>query len=256
MLLEGKTAFIAGIANQRSIASAIAQAFHREGARLAISYQNDRLGDAVKKLTEPLEPELYLEMDVTNDDDVGQGFEAIDKLWDGVDIVVHALAYAKREDISGTYVDTSRDGFLLAHNVSAYSLVQLAEAAQPLMKKNGGGSVMAMTYYGSEKVVPGYNVMGVAKASLEASIRYLASDLGEDNIRVNGISAGPVRTLSARAIGGFTEILDKMAERAPLKRNIEVEEVADTGVYLGSNLSRGVTGEVIYVDAGYNIMGM
>jgi enoyl-[acyl-carrier protein] reductase I len=255
MLLEGKTGLIMGVANKRSIAWGIAQSAERAGARLVLTYQNDRLGENVQKLAPELTNPLLLPCDVQNDDEIDRLMESIQNEVGGLDFVVHALAFAPREFLTGLYADTSREAFRIALDVSAYSLVAVARRASPLMKDRDG-SIMTLTYLGSERVVSGYNVMGVAKAALEASVRYLANDLGPDGIRVNAISAGPVRTLASSAVSGITGMVKMHAEKAPLRRPTETSEVGDTALFLASNLSRGITGEVIYVDGGYHILGV
>lgn len=252
-LLEGKTALILGIANKWSLAFAIAQAFRREGARLLLTYQGERLKDAVEELGADVGALAVFECDVTKDEHLARLTDIL-KEHGRVDSLVHSIAFANRDDLSRPFVETSRTGYLLAQEVSAYSMVSVARATVPFM--TGGGSMMTLTYLGSERVVPNYNVMGVAKASLEASVRYLASDLGASNIRVNAISAGPIKTASARGIKDFSTVLDRVASRAPLRRNCDPAEVADTAVFLASDLGRGVTGNVIFVDAGFQIMGL
>lgn len=256
MLLEGKKALILGVANKRSIAWAIAQALAREGAQLAFTYQGDRLKESVAELAQTLNQDCpILPCDVTKDEEIQAVFKELESRFGVLHILAHCIAFAKKEDLDGRTIDTTRDGFQLAQDVSTYSFIALSKAAEPLMEKEGG-SIFTLTYYGSEKVVPHYNVMGLAKASLEASIRYLAFELGKKNIRVNGVSAGPVSTLAARGISGFTSMLDFHRQRAPLGRNVEVTEVADTALFLASPLSSGITGEIIFVDCGYNIVGM
>ena len=255
-LLEGKTGIIFGVANKRSIAWAIAQALAREGMRLAFTYQGERLKEGVESLSSTLQGSMLLPCDVTNDGEIEAVFRAVDEKFGRLDTLVHSVAFAPKEDLENEFLKTSREGFKTAHDISAYSLVVLTRAAAPLMLKNGGGSVLALTYYGAQKAVEGYNVMGVAKASLEASVRYLAANLGPQNIRVNAISAGPVNTLAARGIKGFTGMLHHHAEKAPLRRNVELEEIANAGLFLVSNMSSGITGEVMFVDAGYNIVGL
>ena len=255
MLLEGKTGLIMGVANKRSIAWGIAQSTHQAGARLVLSYQNERLGENVRKLAPELNEPLLLPCDVQNDDEIDRLMESIQTEVGGLDFVVHALAFAPREALTGSFADTSREAFHTALDVSAYSLVALARRAAPLMKDRDG-SIMTLTYLGAERVVPGYNVMGVAKAALEASVRYLANDLGLDGIRVNAISAGPVRTLASSAVSGITGLIRMHAEKAPLRRATETSEVGDTALFLASTMSRGITGEIIYVDGGYNILGV
>ncbi len=255
MLLDGKKGLIVGVANKRSIAWAIAQAAHREGAQLAFTYQGERLKESVGELSAGLggNSPLY-ECDVTNDAQMDQVFSGIKSAWGSLDFLVHAVAFAKREELEGDFLPTSREGFRLALEVSAFSLTALAQRAVPLM--TGGGSIVAMTYYGAEKVIPRYNVMGVAKSALEASIRYLAFDVVPKKIRVNGVSAGPVQTLAARGISGFTDMMKIVEGKAPLRRNVQIEEVANAAAFLLSPLSSGITGEILHVDCGYNILGM
>lgn len=254
-LLKGKKALVTGVANKRSIAWSIAKALANQGAELAFTYQGERLKESVEELakTLPGNSPLY-SCDVTHDGEVKAVFEGLARDFGTLHMMVHCIAFAKKEELDGRLVDSSRDGFKLAHDISAYSLIALAKAAEPLLEKEGG-SIVALTYLGSEKVVPNYNVMGLAKASLESAIRYLAADLGPKNIRVNGLSAGPVSTLAARGIAGFTTMLENHRNRAALKRNVEVEEVGNAGMFLLSPLSSGITGEIIYVDCGYRIMG-
>ena len=254
--LSGKFGLVVGVANKRSIAWAIAQAAQAAGARLAVTYQGERLGENVRELAEALTDPLLLPLDVTDDAQIAAVFEAIDKAYGGLDFVVHGAAYAPREELSNPFVQTSRDGFRLALDVSAYSLIALARGALPLMERRGGGSILTLTYLGSERVFQNYNVMGVAKAALESSVRYLAADLGAKNIRVNAISAGPIKTVAARGISGFSDILKVYPERAPLRRNVETAEVAESAAFLLSDAGKGITGEVLIVDAGYHAVGM
>ena len=255
-LLEGKTGIIFGVANKRSIAWAIAQALSAQGMRLAFTYQGERLKESVEELTTKMSGSVLLPCDVTSDTEIDAVFKTVDEQFGKLDVLVHSVAFAPREDLENEFVKTSRNGFKLAHDISAYSLVGLTRAALPLMEKAGGGSVLAMTYYGAEKAVEGYNLMGVAKASLEASVRYLAVNLGPQNVRVNAISAGPVNTLAARGIKGFTTMLKHHPEKAPLRRNVELDEIGSAALFLGSPMSSGITGEVLYVDCGYNIVGL
>jgi enoyl-[acyl-carrier protein] reductase I len=255
-LLDGKTGIIFGVANKRSIAWAIAQALSREGMRLAFTYQGERLKENVAELANTLPESVLVPCDVTLDHEVEGVFGSVGEKFGRLDALVHSVAFAPREDLEGEFVNTSRDGFRTAHDISAYSLVALTRAALPLLEKSGGGSVLALTYYGAEKAVEGYNIMGVAKASLEASVRYLAANLGPKNVRVNAISAGPVNTLAARGIKGFTGMLHHHAERAPLRRNVELEEIANAALFLVSPMASGITGEVMFVDCGYNIVGL
>ena len=254
-MLKDKNGIIFGVANKRSIAWATAQALSDAGARLAFTYQGDRLKENVESLTaESMPQSLLLPCDVTKQNEVDETFRRVGKEFGRLDFLIHSIAFAPREALSGEYLDTSREAFLTALEISAYSLPQLARAAAPFMTE--GGSIVSMTYYGAEKVVAGYNVMGVAKAALEASTRYLANDLGPRNIRVNAISAGPIQTLSARAVSDLTTMMKHHAERAPLRRNVEAREVGNTAVFLCSSMSSGITGEVIHVDCGYNVMGI
>jgi enoyl-[acyl-carrier protein] reductase I len=254
-LLEGKTGIVFGVANHRSIAWAIAQAWAREGARLAFTYQGERLKDNVTELTETFGSDtLLLPCDVTKDDQIASVFSEVGAKFGKLDLLLHSVAFAPKDALEGEFVNTSREAFRVAHDVSAYSLVALARAAAPLM--TGGGRIEAMSDYGAEKVVPHYNVMGVAKAALEASTRYLAYDLGPKKIRVNCISAGPVNTIAARGIAGFSEMLKHYEAKSPLKRNVLPEELGATGVFLASDGAAAITGQVIYVDCGYQIMGM
>ncbi len=255
-LLEGKTGLVVGVANKRSIAWAIAQALAGAGMRLAFTYQGERLKENVEELAATVPNAQLYPCDVTSDADITAMITALGREIGALDTLVHSVAFAQKEDLEGAFVGTSREGFKLAHDVSAYSLVALTRAALPLLEKSGQGSVIAMTYYGSEKVTGNYNVMGVAKAALEAAVRYLAADLGPRGIRVNAISAGPLNTLAARGIKGFTGILQHHAEKAPLRRNVEPREVGDAALFLASRLSSGITGEVIFVDCGYNIMAV
>jgi enoyl-[acyl-carrier protein] reductase I len=255
-LLDGKSGIIFGVANKRSIAWAIAQALSNAGMRLAFTYQGERLKESVQELTSSMAGSLLLPCDVTSDDEIAAVFTQIDRDFGKLDTLVHSVAFAPREDLESDFVKTSRGGFKLAHDISAYSLVGLTRAALPLMEKAGGGSVIAMTYYGAEKVVEGYNVMGAAKASLEACVRYLAANLGPRNVRINAISAGPVNTLAARGVKGFTGMLKHHAERAPLRRNVELEEIGNAALFLASPMSSAITGEILHVDCGYNIIGV
>jgi enoyl-[acyl-carrier protein] reductase I len=256
MLLENKTAIIFGVANQWSAGWHMAQAFHREGARIILTYQSERLEKNVRDLGEEIGAAVTGPCDVRQDGDISSVYQFAEReAPEGLDVLVHSLAFAPKEALQGQYLDTSREAFGTALEVSAHSLAALARAAAPLMAKRGG-SVITLTYLGAERVIPNYNVMGVAKAALEASVRYLASDLGPHNIRVNAVSAGPMKTTAAKGIADFGRILEMIPERAPLRRNIDQDEVADVGVFLASHLARGVTGEVIYVDAGFHIMGM
>jgi enoyl-[acyl-carrier protein] reductase I len=254
-LLAGKIGLVAGVANKRSIAWAIAQAWHNAGATLAFTYQGERLKENVEELAGAFGPDtLILPCDVTRDEEISRVFAQFREKFGKLHVLLHSVAFAPRESLEGVFVNTTREAFRVAHDVSAYSLIALAREAAPLMSE--GGSIVAMTYYGSEKVVPHYNVMGVAKAALEASARYLAYDLGPKKIRVNCISAGPVNTLAARGISGFSEMLKHYETHAPLKRNVVPDELGATGTFLASDGAAAITGQVIYVDCGYQIMGM
>lgn len=254
-MLEGKKAVIFGVANDKSIAWAIAERFRQEGAELAFTYAGDTLAKRVMPLAEQLGVELVIPCDVRSDEDIARTFATIKDAWGGLDILIHSVAFANKDELKGSFLNTTRDGFLTALDISAYSLVGLAREAVPLMHGRGG-SIVAMTYYGGQKVFPSYNVMGVAKAALEMSVRYLAEAVGPDGIRVNAISAGPLRTLAAAGIGGFGQIAGHVASKAPLRRNITQEDVASSALYLCSDLAGGVTGEVHFVDSGYNVIGM
>ncbi len=253
-LLAGKKGVIFGVANERSIAWAIASALHREGMELAFTYAGAALEGRVRPLAEGIGSNIILPCDVTDDGQIDAVSSALKDKWGSLDTLIHSVAFAKKEELKGEYLNTSREGFRVALDVSAYSLVALSRAFAPLMQGRNG-SIITLSYYGSEKVIPNYNVMGVAKAALECSVKYLAADLGPRGIRVNAISAGPVRTLAAMGITGFKAILDAVEARSPLRRNITHEEIAGAALYLASGLSSGVTGEVAYVDAGYNIIG-
>ena len=254
-LLSGKLGIVFGVANKRSIAWAIAQAWHKAGATLAFTYQGERLKENVEELAGTFGSDtLLMPCDVTKDEDIARVFAEAGRRFGKLHLVLHSVAFAPKDALEGEFVNTSREAFRIAHDVSAYSLVALSRAAAPLMTE--GGSIIAMTYYGSEKVVPHYNVMGVAKASLEASARYLAYDLGPMRIRVNCISAGPVNTLAARGISGFTEMLKHYEAHAPLKRNVLPDELGATGTFLASDGAAAITGQVLFVDCGYQIMGM
>ena len=252
MLLSGKRGMVVGVANKRSIAWAIAKKASDEGAQVCLSYQNERLGENVRELAQEINDPLLVQMDVGSDSQIVMAFDNIRKKWDRMDFLVHAVAYAPRHALDGRFVETSREDFRVAQDISAYSLAALSRAAMLLM--TDGGSIVTLSYLGSERVVPHYNVMGVAKASLESSVRYLAYDLGEANIRVNAVSAGPIKTLAASGISGFGSMLRHHRTRAPLQKDVEIEEVADAAVFLLSGMGRGITGQVIYVDGGYNIM--
>jgi enoyl-[acyl-carrier protein] reductase I len=251
--LEGRVAAVFGLANKRSIAWGIAQKLQQAGCRLAISYQNERMKSEAHELIADLPGAEAFQCDVSNDEEIHHVFAQIKERYGKLDVLVHSIGFAPAEELKNDFIQTTRDGFRVAHDVSVYSLIALSRSAAPLM--TDGGSIITLSYYGAEKVVPHYNVMGVAKAALEATVRYLAADLGKQNIRVNAISAGPIKTLAARGIGGLSDMLKAHADRAPLHRNTEQLEVGSTAAFLASELSSGVTGEVIYVDSGYNIMG-
>ena len=252
MLMQGKRGLVVGVANKWSIAWAIARRLEQEGAELAISYQNERLAKHVRELATELKDPLLLPLDVTSEKQVVMAFELLKRVWGRIDFLVHGVAFAPRTALEGSFVDTTREDFRIAHDISAYSLTALTHSALPLMSE--GGSVITLSYLGSERVVPNYNVMGVAKASLEASMRYLASDLGPQGIRVNAVSAGPIKTLAASGISGFGSMARHHRNRAPLRKDTEAEEVADAALFLLSPMGRGITGQVLYVDGGYNIM--
>lgn len=253
-LVSGKRALVLGVANERSLAHAIAQKLSDEGATLALTYQGEVLEERVRSLAQPLGAALVLPCDVGRDEDIETLFDVVGKELGGLDILVHAIAFAGREALAGAYHAVTRAGFAQALDISVYSFTALAHAAAPLMSQ--GGALLTLTYYGAEKVVPNYNVMGVAKAALEASVRYLAADLGPQGVRVNAISAGPVKTLSAKGVRDFGSMLSVVADKAPLRRNIDALEVGNAALFLLSDLATGITGEILYVDAGYNIMGM
>jgi len=254
--LQGKRALITGIASDRSIASGIAEAMHREGAELAFTYQNDRLKSRVEKAAAEFKSDIVLPLDVVDDAQIAACFEQLAQRWDGFDILVHAIAFAPREAITGGFLDgLTRENFALAHDISAYSLAALAKAARPQMQGRKG-AILTLSYLGAERALQNYNVMGVAKASLEATVRYLALNLGPEGTRVNAISAGPIKTLAAAGIGGFRSILGHVESYAPLRRTVTIEDVGNVGAFLCSDLAAGMTGEITYVDAGYNILGM
>lgn len=255
--LQGKRALITGIASQRSIANGIAEAMHREGAELAFTYQNDKLKSRVEDAAEKLGGGPSYPLDVADDAQIAALFDGLGQHWpDGFDILVHAIAYAPREAIAGEFLDgLTRDNFAMAHDISAYSLAALSKAARPLMKGRNG-AVLTLSYLGAERALQSYNVMGVAKASLEATVRYLAYNLGPEGTRVNAISAGPIKTLAAAGIGGFRKILSHVEENAPIRRTVTIEDVGNAAAFLCSDLASGITGEVTYVDGGYNILGM
>lgn len=256
MFLSGKTGLVVGVANKRSISWAIAQAAAAAGARLAVTYQGQRLEENVRELSDQLESPLLLPCDVTDDAQIAGVFEAIDREFGGLDFLVHGAAYAPREELSAPFVQTSREGFRTSLDVSAYSLIALSRGALPLMERRGGGSILTLTYLGSQRVFQNYNVMGVAKAALEATVRYLAADLGPRGIRVNAISAGPIKTLAASGISGFSGILQQYRDRAPLRRTVETAEVADAAMFLLGPAGRAVTAEILMVDGGFHATGI
>lgn len=253
--LDGKTAMIFGVANHNSIAWAIAQKLAAQGARLAFTYQ-ERMEQNVRKLTASMDNALVIPCDVQKDEDLDAAFDQVGKEFGGLDILIHSVAYAPTEDLRGRVLHVSRAGFLTALDVSAYSLLAMAKRAEPLMEQRGGGSVVALTYLGSQRVVPGYNLMGIAKAALEASIRYLAWDLGQANVRVNGISAGPLRTLSARGVGNINDMFGLIEQVSPLRRNIEQGDVGDLAAFLCSSAAQKITGNIVYLDSGFHLMGL
>ena len=254
MILKDKKAAIFGVANNKSIAYGISKSFKDNGARLAFSY----VGEAIQKRVEPISLELggdfIFPCDVSSDESIAEAAAIVKKEWGSLDVLVHSVAFAQREDLQGRFIDTSRDGFRIALDISAYSLVALCKAFEDML--NPGASVITMTYYGSTKVITNYNVMGVAKAALDCSMRYLSTELGPKNIRINAISAGPIRTLAASAVSGMRDMLSELAEKVPLRRNVSIEDVGGLATFLASDLSSGVTGDTIFVDAGYNIMGV
>jgi enoyl-[acyl-carrier protein] reductase I len=254
--LNGKTGLVVGVANKRSIAWAIAEVASRAGARLAITYQSERLEENVRELAASLTAPLIMPLDVTSDDQIAAVFSGIEREFGGLDFVVHGAAFAPREELSAPFVQTTRAGFQMSLDISAYSLIALARGAAPLLEKRGGGSILTLTYLGSERVFQNYNVMGVAKAALEACVRYLAADLGPRNVRVNAISAGPIKTLAASGIAGFSGILQVYRDRAPLRRAVETAEVADAAMFLLGPAGRAITAEILMVDAGYHAIGM
>ena len=254
--LSGKHGLVVGVANKRSISWAIAQAAAAAGARLALTYPSERLEENVRELAAKLENPIVLPCDVASDDQIAALGAALDREFGGLDFFVHGAAFAPQPELSNPFVETSREGFRIALDVSAYSLVALARVVAPLMEKRGGGSILTLTYLGSQRVFTNYNVMGVAKAALEAAVRYLASELGAQNIRVNAISAGPIKTLASSGISGFSNILQVYRDRAPLRRNVELAEVADSAIFLLGPASRAITGEIVFVDAGYHVHGI
>ena len=254
MLLEGKKVLILGVANEKSIAYSVARLFKGQGADIALNYPNDAIQKRVEPICSHLGGDFCFKLDVTKDEDLDHAKNLVEMKWGKVDVIVHSIAFADKNDLRGRFVDTTRDGFKLALDISAYSLVAVCKAFEPLLTDNA--SIMTMTYLGAERVVPNYNVMGVAKAALEASVRYLAMDMGLKGVRVNAISAGPIKTLAASGIKGMRELLRKIDFHSPLRRNVSQDDVSRTALYLGSSLSSGVTGEVVYVDSGFNILGV
>lgn len=254
--LTGKRALVVGVASNRSIASGIAEAMHREGAELAFTYQTDRLKGRVAELAGECGSDILMPLDVGEDEQIDACFKTLGERWDGLDILVHSVAFAPREALDGDFAEkTGREAFRIAHDISSYSLTALARAARPMMQGRNG-SILTLSYLGAERAMPSYNVMGLAKASLEANVRYLAFAMGPEGIRVNAISAGPIRTLAASGIGDFRKILDHVEKNAPLRRNVTIEEVGNAAAFLGSDLASGITGSVIHVDSGYSIVGL
>ena len=254
--LQGKRALIVGLASNRSIAWGIAQAMHREGAELGFTYQNEKLEDRVAKMAAELDSEIIVPCDVSSDEQIASVFDKLDNYWDGLDIIVHSVAFAPRNELEGDYLDSvTRDGFRTAHEISSYSFAALAKAGRNMMEGRNG-ALLTLSYLGAERAMPNYNVMGLAKASLEANVRYMAQSLGPDGIRVNAISAGPIKTLAAAGISNFRKMLDEVEKSAPLRRNVTIEQVGNAAAFLCSDLAAGITGEVTYVDSGYNIIGM
>ncbi len=254
--MQGKRVLIVGLASNRSIAWGIAQAMHREGAELAFSYQNEKLKGRVEDMAAQCDSNITVELDVSSDEQIANVFTELGKHWDGLDCIVHSVAFAPREALDGDYVDaTTRKNFSVAHDISSYSFTALAKAGREMMKGRNG-SLMTLSYLGAERAIPNYNVMGVAKASLEANVRYMASALGPEGTRVNAVSAGPIRTLAAAGINNFKSMLSKASDTSPLKRNVSIEEVGNVAAFMCSDLASGVTGEITYVDCGYNIAGL
>ncbi len=255
--LSGKRALVFGVASNRSIAWGIAQALHREGCEIALTYHNERLRERVEKFAGQLESDIVIPCNVEDDDQIEAVFEHLDDYWDSFDILVHSIAYAPKELLEGDYLDNlTREGFNTAHDISSYSLAAIVKAGRHMMQGRDDASVITLSYLGAVRAFPGYNVMGLAKASLEANVRYLAQNLGTENIRVNAISAGPIKTLAASGFGGFKKICEHVEKNAPLRRNVTIEEVGNVGAFLASDLARGITGEVLYVDSGYHIVGL
>jgi enoyl-[acyl-carrier protein] reductase I len=254
--LANKKVLIAGVVSNRSIAYGVAAAMHREGAELAFTYQGEKLKDRVAKFAKGFDSDIVLPMDVSSDAEIAQAFADLATHWDGLDALVHSIAFAPRAQLEGSYIDAvDREGFRIAHDISSYSLAALAQAARPMMQGRSA-SIITMSYLGSVRTLPNYNVMGVAKASLEANVRYLAESLGPEGIRVNAVSAGPVRTLAASGISGFRDLLDEAEKKTPLRKNVSIEQVGNAGAFLCSDLASGITGDVLYVDSGYHILGL
>lgn len=254
-LLQGKRALVLGVANEKSIAWSIAQAFKREGAEIALTYAGEAFAKRIQPLAESIDSKIVVPCDVRSDEEITAAFAEIGSQWDNLDILVHSIAFANKEELKGSFLDTSREGFATAMDISAYSFIACMRAARPLMT-NPGANALSLSYYGGQKVFPNYNVMGVAKAALEMSVRYLAEAVGPDGIRVNAISAGPIKTLAAAGVGGFNQIAGVVQSKAPLRKNITQEDVANSALYLCSDLAGGVTGEIHFVDNGYNIIGL
>jgi len=254
-LLQGKRALVLGVANEKSIAWSIAQAFKREGAEIALTYAGEAFAKRIQPLAESIDAKIVVPCDVRSDEEITAAFAEIGRKWDSLDILVHSIAFANKEELKGSFLDTSREGFATAMDISAYSFIACMRAARPLMN-NPGANALSLSYYGGQKVFPNYNVMGVAKAALEMSVRYLAEAVGPDGIRVNAISAGPIKTLAAAGVGGFNQIAGVVQSKAPLRKNITQEDVANSALYLCSDLAGGVTGEIHFVDNGYNIIGL
>ncbi len=256
-LLEGKRALIVGVASNRSIAWGIAQAMRREGAEIALTFQNEKLRERVEKFAAELGSEITVPCDVADDNEIRAVFEHLDDYWDSLDILVHSVAYAPKEELVGEYVESvTRKGFITAHEISSYSFTAMADAARPMMRNSKGASMLTLSYIGAVRAMPNYNVMGLAKASLEANVRYMAASLGPENIRVNAISAGPIRTLAASGIKGLKDFLSHVEKSSPLRRNVTIEEVGNVGAFLCSDYASAVTGEITYVDCGYNAIGL
>ncbi len=254
--LQGKRALIVGLASNRSIAWGIAQAMHREGAELAFTYQNEKLEGRVAKMAAELDSEIIVPCDVSSDEEIATVFDKLDNFWDGLDIIVHSVAFAPRNELEGDYLDSvTRDGFRMAHEISSYSFAAIAKAGRNMMEGRNG-ALLTLSYLGAERAMPNYNVMGLAKASLEANVRYMAQSLGPDGIRVNAISAGPIKTLAAAGISNFRKMLEEVEKTAPLRSNVTIEQVGNAAAFLCSDLASGITGELTYVDSGYNMIGM